>query len=143
MTGPGLAAVLTAGVLLAACQTTQTDRSTGSRAVAAPAADPNAAADPAPAPRLAVVTPRPPDELRRMPAEEAERRLGRADFRRHDPPAQLWQYRADSCILDLFLYPDPGGDGLVVDHFEARPRGDRPVDPAACYGTLLARAKAG
>jgi len=38
-----------------------------------------------------------------------------------DPPAELWQYRADRCALDLFLYAGRD-DTLTVTHAEIRPR---------------------
>jgi len=34
--------------------------------------------------------------------------LGPPDLRREEPPAQLWQYRAADCILNLFFYRDGG-----------------------------------
>src|SRR6185437_16869540 len=32
--------------------------------------------------------------------------LGEPDFRRPEPPAELWQYRTADCVLDVFLYAD-------------------------------------
>jgi hypothetical protein len=46
--------------------------------------------------------------------------LGEPDFRRADPPAELWQYRAEDCILDLYFYR--GGDGFRVADAETRGR---------------------
>ena len=31
--------------------------------------------------------------------------LGNPQFQRMDAPAELWQYRQNGCVLDLFLYP--------------------------------------
>ena len=33
-----------------------------------------------------------------------DRNLGAPEFVRRDGPAQIWQYRAENCVLDLFLY---------------------------------------
>jgi len=47
--------------------------------------------------------------------------FGEPDFRRTEPPAELWQYRSTNCVLDLFLYRDERGDHVV--HAEALERG--------------------
>jgi hypothetical protein len=46
--------------------------------------------------------------------------LGQPDFRRTDPPAELWQYRNADCVLDIFLYGGSGGYRVV--HSETRER---------------------
>lgn len=58
--------------------------------------------------------------LESLSAPEVIARLGRPDFTRHDAPAELWQYRGASCVLDLFLYPD--GQDLKVVHAQSRNR---------------------
>lgn len=45
--------------------------------------------------------------------------LGDPGFVRRDPPAELWQYRASECTLDLFLYDDGYGDYRLT-HFDFR-----------------------
>jgi hypothetical protein len=42
--------------------------------------------------------------------------LGQPDLRRDEPPAQLWQYRATDCILNLFFYREK--DGYRLAHAE-------------------------
>jgi hypothetical protein len=61
-----------------------------------------------------------PADLTGMGAAEVLALLGSPDFRRSEPPAELWQYRAADCILDVFLYRDPGGYRVV--HAETRQR---------------------
>jgi len=39
--------------------------------------------------------------------------LGNPDLRRDEPPAELWQYRAANCILNLFFYRQADGYHLV------------------------------
>lgn len=39
--------------------------------------------------------------------------LGQPDLKRDEPPAQLWQYRAADCVLNLFFYGDAGGYHLA------------------------------
>ena len=84
-----------------------------------------------------------------MGADEARlhRLLGLPQFRRSDPPARLLRYRAEGCLLDLFLYPPKDGAkdgaGHRVTHIQARGRDgmDRPAPP--CLKTILeTRAKA-
>ena len=79
-----------------------------------------------------------PEKLRGMDPVRLTGLLGRPTFLRRDAPAELWQYRHESCVLDLFLYPgtEPGG-GLSVRHFEARSRNRSPTSPRACLGKLL------
>jgi hypothetical protein len=43
--------------------------------------------------------------------------LGPPDLWRAEPPAELWQYRAADCVLNLFFYSDAGGSHLT--HAEA------------------------
>jgi hypothetical protein len=60
--------------------------------------------------------------------------LGAPDFVRRDGTAQIWQYRATNCILDLFLYT--AGKETRVKHAELRPRvpGAEPLD--TCYSRM-------
>ena len=53
-------------------------------------------------------------------AREIAELLGEPGFKRRDPPAELWRYRAGTCMLDLFLYADRG-NRLTVAHAEIRP----------------------
>ncbi len=45
---------------------------------------------------------------------------GQPDFRRNDPPAEVWQYRSADCVLDLYFYSANGGEQLVFA--QSRPR---------------------
>jgi hypothetical protein len=45
---------------------------------------------------------------------------GQPDFRRNDPPAEVWQYRSADCVLDLYFYGGDGGEQLVFA--QSRPR---------------------
>ena len=81
-------------------------------AMARPAAQP--VAPPAAAPELRAV------ELTGLGAAEVLALLGSPDFRRSEPPAELWQYRRTDCILDVFLREDSRGYRVV--HAEMRQR---------------------
>jgi hypothetical protein len=58
--------------------------------------------------------------LTQMSDRQLMQRLGSPDFTRRDPPAEIWQYRSASCVLDVFLYPE--ADGLKVLHATTRDR---------------------
>jgi hypothetical protein len=58
--------------------------------------------------------------LTQMSDRQLIQRLGTPDFTRHDAPAEIWQYRSASCVLDVFLYPENGT--LKVVHATTRDR---------------------
>ena len=114
--------------------------------VAAPAivAQPAAAAEPAPAP----VAPPAEPAAARIPAlpvltglgaAEVMALLGEPDFRRREPPAELWQYRSADCVLDVFLYGE-GGRYRVV-RSETRDRHLLPQLGANCTAVFDRRAQ--
>jgi hypothetical protein len=45
---------------------------------------------------------------------------GQPDFRRADPPAEIWQYRSKDCVLELYFYSGAGGEQLAFA--QSRPR---------------------
>jgi hypothetical protein len=53
-------------------------------------------------------------------AREVAELLGEPQLKRRDPPAELWQYRAGPCVLDLFLYAGKDDSTLTVAHVEMR-----------------------
>lgn len=62
-------------------------------------------------------------------------RLGSPGFVRRDGAAEIWQYLADSCILDVFLYRDQ--QALSVDYIELRGRGAAGVSRRDCFRNML------
>jgi hypothetical protein len=57
---------------------------------------------------------------------------GQPDFRRNDPPAEVWQYRSADCVLDLYFYSENGGEQLVFA--QSRPRS---LEQNAAAGSCL------
>ena len=57
---------------------------------------------------------------------------GQPDFRRTDPPAEVWQYRSADCVLDLYFYSENGGEQLVFA--QSRPRS---LEQNAAAGSCL------
>jgi hypothetical protein len=66
--------------------------------------------------------------------------LGPAKFVRRDGNAEIWQYRNDQCVLDVFLY---GPGPLSVAHVDLRKRRRGTQEKSACYAELAQGATAG
>ncbi len=114
---------------------------------AAPAATP-----PAAPPRQAALPParEPPPEppkledLRGLDAAQLTQLLGKPTLLRDEATAQMWQYRGETCVLHLFLYPASGpgaGGDKRVQYVEARPRQTGAAaatsGPSDCLATLV------
>lgn len=78
-----------------------------------------------------------PDRLIGLAAADIRKMLGIPDFKRHDPPAQIWQYKKNGCLLDLFLYQDEGQ--YRVTHVEARGYSVKEISGTECLLEALAR----
>jgi hypothetical protein len=69
-----------------------------------------------------------------------ENLFGQPEFVRRDPPAELWQYHTESCVLDLFLYENESGNYLV-DHIEFRETGTSPAEKEDCLRDIILSAE--
>ncbi|HVA16066.1 MAG TPA: hypothetical protein VNF99_22660 [Stellaceae bacterium] len=88
---------------------------------------------PASLPGYRAAPPRVPDvkDLAGLRPDEVLAMLGQPDLKRDEPPAELWQYRAADCVLNLFFYDDAGGYRLT--HTEAWQRSlSAGTSPARC-----------
>jgi hypothetical protein len=113
-----ISSALLGSAALAACTGNMATSTTApSEAASGVAAMPVIGAPPVPVP--AAPLPLPADLTGLGPAE-LEALLGAPDFRRSEPPAELWQYRGPDCILDVFLYDDQRGYRVV--HADTRQR---------------------
>ncbi|MGE5546616.1 MAG: hypothetical protein ACM33T_06960 [Solirubrobacterales bacterium] len=63
--------------------------------------------------------------------------LGRPVFTRRDNPAEIWQYRARACTLDLFIYDEKNGQ--TVSHYAVRSPSHVPEQE--CFQELLAKSR--
>lgn len=77
-----------------------------------------------------------PARLRGLAAAEVTAKLGDPSFRRHETPAEVWQYFGPGCVLDLFLYDENGTERVA--HVELRSRTLTASAQAACLTQLLA-----
>lgn len=92
-----------------------------------------------------------PDELMGKTGAEITELLGKPNLVRRETRAQVWQYRGQTCVLDLFFYPpeetkdaapQAGADAVV--YFETRGRDAKKVPGASCVNEVVAaRAGAG
>ena len=62
--------------------------------------------------------------------------LGTPDLVRREGPAEVRQFRGGACILDLFLYPDPG-DSLTVRYVDLRGSGLDDPGRRACLADMI------
>ena len=61
--------------------------------------------------------------------------LGPAYFIRRDGPAEVWQYRAKACVLDIYLYKEAGA--LTAAHIDLRKRRKATLPTRRCFHGLL------
>ncbi|NBC34660.1 MAG: hypothetical protein GVY13_18445 [Alphaproteobacteria bacterium] len=68
--------------------------------------------------------------------------LGEPELQRREPPVEVWQYRSDACVFDVYF--DEAGDRAdpVVVYWEARSRDSGPADPPRCLGDVIAAGRA-
>ncbi len=89
--------------------------------------------------------PEPPklEELRGLDAGQLTQLLGKPTLLRDEATAQMWQYRGETCVLHLFLYPGSGtaGGEKRVQYVEARPRQTgapaATAGPSECLATFV------
>jgi len=61
--------------------------------------------------------------------------LGEPELIRREAPAEIWQYRNDNCVLDVFLYDTAGR--REVTYVEARDGAAQQIEARACLNELL------
>lgn len=126
-----LAVALPASVLamsLAACQAPADLNNSSTKAQAHPAASS------APATALAVLN-KSDAEIVGLGDRDLAAALGAPSHVRHDDPATVWQYSANDCVLDFYLYKADAG--LQVAYVEARDRKARNEKTQSCVHSLL------
>jgi hypothetical protein len=79
-----------------------------------------------------------PQQLMGLDRATLNKKLGEPALIRRDGDAEVWQYRADRCVLDLFLY----GANKKVEHIDLRNRGDGGEDSVSdCFNGMLRAAR--
>lgn len=97
------------------------------------------------APDVAALPPEPvidddPQQLYGLGPLALDGLLGQPNLIRIEAPARIWQYRSQSCVLDIFLYEEAGGPR--VTYIEARDGEAQVVEARDCLNELL-RARLG
>ena len=77
------------------------------------------------------------DRLVTLRSAEVIDLMGRPEFERSEPPARIWQYRAPTCVMDLFLYDD--GEDFVVEYVDLRTRGSErdKLNDRKCFASTI------
>jgi hypothetical protein len=158
--GSGLTpvALLSAALLLSACQVPQYQMKSASIAPApapAPAEAAEAASEPDTLPKQTPLSTTPavahgdailptaarltgdPNELLGLDHSALRRVLGKPAQVRHELTAQVWQYVTGDCVVDLYLYDLNGA--LKVTYLEARSRTAEQTPTTRCLKSLLER----
>lgn len=136
-------AVLSSLLLLGACELpppttlapTTLAPSTGAAPGPAPNSAPRPQGDSGGAPPSAAAPLSDPGGFRGLPAKEVLARLGNPSYRRHESPADIWQYYGPGCILDLFFYDEQGTPRVTYIELRNQLPGQSSVDK--CLSRLL------
>ncbi len=80
-----------------------------------------------------------------MRAKEISSLLGQPTLLRHEPPAQVWQYASDDCVLYVFLYRNRRDTGRSrVRYVESRDPATAAREPTPpCIDRFVRRHKSG
>ncbi len=94
----------------------------------------------APEPQTAALPPEPeidddPARILGLGPERLTEILGQPELTRREPPAEIWQYRGETCVFDVFLYEDAGA--TRVTYLEARDDSAQRVAERKCFNQLL------
>ena len=109
-------------------------------APAATAPQPEAQPETETGPEIAALPPEPvidddPARILGLGPNQLTEILGRPELTRREPPAEIWQYRGETCVFDVFLYEE---GGLVrVTYLEARDGSAQRVAERNCLNQLL------
>ena len=111
-----------------------------SEAPAAPAPQTETVPDAQTGPKTAALPPAPaidddPARILGLSPDRLTELLGRPELTRREPPAEIWQYRGESCVFDVFLYEE--GGLARVTYLEARDASARRVNERSCLNQLL------
>ena len=84
-----------------------------------------------------------PQQLYGLDSRALGELLGEPSLVRAEAPAEIWQYRGQTCVFDVFLYDQVGGEagrqagGPRVSYIEARDDTAESIDTRACLNELL------
>ena len=74
-----------------------------------------------------------PQQMTGLFEEDVQKMFGVPDFKHYDSPAEIWQYRKEKCLLDIFLYVDKQqSNKLRIRHSEVRGRSISKISRENC-----------
>lgn len=73
-------------------------------------------------------------DLTGKPPAAVRQAIGVPTLTRREPPAEVWQYTASSCVLDIVFYPHE--KTMIADFFDSRDLEGRPMDSGECLRRL-------
>ena len=76
-----------------------------------------------------------PPKVLGLKPHDVQELLGMPKLVRRDDPAEVWQYRSDACVLDVFLYPEETG-AQQVRYLEARTVAAEPARTDECVNDI-------
>ena len=82
--------------------------------------------------------PQPVDPQKLLGLTEAGMRtlLGDPAAVRAEPPALIWSYSSQACVVDLYFYLELASETYKTVTFEVTPKGPRGLSGAACLASL-------
>ena len=81
-----------------------------------------------------------PEQLMGLAPQAVNRLLGPPSLLRTETPAEVWQYRAADCVLDIFLYAEEEQpDRSRVTYYEIRAADSAPSGARACFAYIIER----
>ena len=91
-------------------------------------------------PEIAALPPEPvidddPARILGLGPDQLTEILGQPELMRREPPVEIWQYRGQSCVFDVFLYEEAGS--VRVTYLEARDKIAEPVAERICLNQIL------
>lgn len=108
----------------------------GEAQVARPATAAARPAPPVPIPGAASVASPLPGNVRGQDARALIARFGQPQVDLVEGKGRKLQFLGSACVLDAYLYAQPGSREAVVTHIDARRRDGIPVDEAGCVAAL-------
>lgn len=76
-----------------------------------------------------------PMQFMEMSTRQLSQAVGHPHMVRRDGPAEVWQYRGEGCVLDLFLYDQEGG--LQVKYVDLRSQSLADDSLRACLADII------
>ena len=90
---------------------------------------------------IAPTSPADPESLIGQPVAMVLADLGEPEIRRREPPVEVWQYRTDACVFDVYFDETDEAESPVVVFYEARNREDGSAASLTCFREITAASR--